>query len=247
MSDEVLYDDPQLYDEQYRDYRDDLPFYRRLADDYGAPLLELGAGTGRVTLALAQSGHRVVAVESNPAMLARARTRLSEIGLIDRVELIAGDMRDLALGRRFPLVLAPFNTLMHALTPSEQDATLSAVRGHLEPGGAFGFDLFVPRFGALGVLRREREWLHVGGGRSELFVVQHHDEVAQLIESDYYLDSVVDGRLVRRRARLVQRYYTRFELLRALRQAGFEQIRIFGGFDRAHFDAHAPLMAGIAS
>lgn len=242
----MIYDDPELYDAQYLHYRDDLPHYRRLAEDYGGPVLELGAGTGRVTLALAAAGQEVVAVERSAAMLARARDHLTAAGLGARVELIEGDMRKLTLGRRFAVVLAPFNTLMHAVTVSDQDATLATVRRHLAPGGAFGFDLFVPRFGPLGVLRKEREWTAVGGEAGELFVLQHHDELAQIIESSYYLDTVKGGHLSRRRATLVQRYFTRFELLRALGQAGFEQIRLYGDFDRSHFDACSPRMVGIA-
>ena len=243
----MIYEAPELYDAQYRDYRDDLPFYLRLAADHGGPILELGAGTGRVTRELARAGHEVVALERSAAMLARAREHLEGTDLSERVELLEGDMRSLVLGRRFGLVLAPFNTLMHATTLADQDASLATVQRHLAPGGAFGFDLFVPRFGPMGVLRKEREWDGVGGAHSELFVVQHHDEVAQLIESSYLLDTVVDGRLERQRATLTQRYYTRFELLRALRQAGFGQVRLFGGFDRAHFDARSPVMTGIAS
>jgi SAM-dependent methyltransferase len=243
----VIYDDPDLYDAQYRSYRDDLPFYRRLADDQGGPVLELGAGTGRVTRALAASGHRVVAIERSAAMLDRARERLQAEGLADRVELIEGDMRTLALPERFPLVIAPFNTLMHATTPADQDATLTGVHRQLAPGGAFGFDLFVPRhLGPLGVLRQEPSWQGVGGEGAELFLMQHHDEAAQLIESRYLLDRVIDGRLTRTARVLRQRYYTRFELLRALQQAGFTSIRIFGSFDRAPFDSDTPLMAGIA-
>lgn len=243
----MIYRIPELYDAQYRDYRDDLPFYLSLADDHGGPILELGAGTGRVTLALAGAGHEVVAVERSPAMLGRAREHLDEAGLAARVELLEADMRTLELERRFGLILAPFNTLMHAHTLRDQDATLGAVRRHLAGGGTFAFDLFVPRFGPLGVMRKEREWDGVGGEHSELFLVQHHDEAAQLIESVYYLDRVIEGRLSRQRATLLQRYYTRFELLRALQHAGFGQVRLFGGFDRAHFDGRSQVMVGIAT
>ena len=74
----MIYDEfPDLYDAQYQSYRDDLPFYLRLADDVGQPVLELGAGTGRVTEALARAGNAVVALDASAAMLARARRRAS--------------------------------------------------------------------------------------------------------------------------------------------------------------------------
>ena len=68
-----LYQLPDLYDEQYLDYRDDLSFYSRLADDQGGPILELGAGTGRVTATLARRGYEVVGLDNSEAMLERAR------------------------------------------------------------------------------------------------------------------------------------------------------------------------------
>jgi len=243
----VIYDDALLYDMQYESYRDDLPFYLRVAADQGGPVLELGAGTGRVTAALAAAGHEVVAVDASPAMLARARERLASPIASGQVTLMQADMRDLALDRRFALVAAPFNTLMHAYTLSDQDRTLANVRAHLDRGGAFAFDVYLPRFGALGVVRSEREWDDVGGDQAELFLVQRHDGARQLLESHYHLDRRAPDGLVRRTsARLVQRYYHRFELERALRAAGLTRTTWFGGFDRRWLDEDSLVMAGVS-
>ncbi len=225
-----------LYDAQYARYRDDLPFYTRLADDYGSPVLELGAGSARVSAALARAGHEVVGLELSKEMLTRGRARLEGLGLNDRVQLQQGDMRSFDLERTFPLVIAPFNTFMHAYTLSDQDATLAAVKRHLAPSGLFALDLFNPNFNELNVLRREAEWENVGGPRSELFLLQTHDPDAQLITTRYYLDMVTeDGTLKRQITTLKQRYFTRFELERALRAAGFEHLQFFGHFDRRHY------------
>ena len=225
-----------LYDAQYARYRDDLPFYTRLADDYGSPVLELGAGSARVSAALARAGHEVVGIELSKEMLTRARARLEHLGLKERVQLHKGDMRSFELGQAFPLIIAPFNTFMHAYTPNDQDTTLAAVKRHLAPGGLFALDLFNPNFNELNVLRREAEWRNVGGPRSELFLLQTHDPNAQLIETRYYLDTVAeDGTLKRQITTLRQRYFTRFELERALRTAGFEHLQFFGHFDRRHY------------
>src|SRR5699024_9690389 len=144
-----------LYDLQYAAYRDDIPFYTRLAHDQGGTVLELGAGTGRVTEALLAAGHEVVAVDASGAMLKRARSRL---GSSPQLELVQADMRTLSLGRRFDLVIAPFNTLMHLNTLDDQDAALTAVGAHLAPGGLFAFDVYRPLLGPTGVVRREPEW-----------------------------------------------------------------------------------------
>src|SRR5690554_4147695 len=114
----MIYDDnAALYDLQYAAYRDDVPFYTRLAHDQGGAVLELGAGTGRITEALLDAGHEVVAVDASAAMLERARDRL---GPRAGLTLMQADMREVRLGREFDLVMAPFNTLMHAYTLDDQ-------------------------------------------------------------------------------------------------------------------------------
>ena len=246
----MIYDDaPDLYDAHYLAYRDDIPFYTRLAADTGGPVLELGAGTGRVTEALARAGHEVVAVDAAPAMLARARRRLEVAGLLCRVSLVEADMRDLSLGRRFPLVIAPFNALMHAYTLDDQDRTMAGVVDHLEDDGLFAFDLYAPRHGPRRVVRVEPE---VGadaagpGERHDVFLVQEVDELAQLATTTYYHDTVgAGGVLTRRVTALRQRYYTRFEVERLCRAFGL-RLEVYGGFDRSRLTADSPVMACLA-
>ncbi len=233
-----LYGDPWLYDLQHDGYRDDLHFYRRLAEDQAGAVLELGAGTGRVTLALAALGLPVVAVEPHPAMRARAAQRLHaaaehDPGLAARIRLIDADARTLALEERFALVLAPFNTLMHLERLDDQDAALTRAREHLDDGGAFACDVYVPRLGNDAVVRAEPAWSGLAGEQADLLVWQHHDPVQQVVLSHQRLDEVgADGLLRRRRATLRQRYFQRFELERALRAAGFVDVRCYGDFDR---------------
>jgi len=248
----VIYDDaPDLYDAHYLAYRDDVPFYTRLAADAGGPVLELGAGTGRVTEALARAGHHVVAVDASPAMLARAEERLAAAGVKDDVRLLEADMRDLDLGERFPLVVAPFNVLMHAYTLDDQDSTLSSVVRHLADGGTFAFDLYAPRFGPRGVVRVE-PGLGASlaaarpGERHDVFLVQEVDEVAQLATTTYFHDATRgDGTVTRRVTVLRQRYYTRFEVERLCRAAGL-RVSVHGGFDRSRYDERSPLMVCLA-
>lgn len=236
----------ELYDLQYERYRDDLPFYTRLADDYGGPVLELGAGTARVAAALARAGHEVVALEPAAEMIRRGQARLAAAGLTT-VSYHQGDMRAARLGQRFPLVIAPFNTLMHAYTLADQDATLQTVRAHLAPGGRFAFDLYTPNFGALETLRLEPEWGHIGEDHGELFLLQTHDPDAQLLTSHYFLDKTdPHGVLTRGRFRLTQRYFHRFELERALLQNGFSRLQLYGDFGRGRYHARAPHLVCVA-
>lgn len=242
-----LYDDAALYDAQYADYRDDLAFYRDLALDQGGPVLEIGAGTGRVTVELARTVAEVVALEPAPAMRARAEARLDREGLAERVTLLDADARAWRPDRPFALVVAPFHVLMHLHALADQDAVLGMAREALAPGGAFACDLFAPRLGPTGVPRREATWEGIGGERTDLWLVQRHAPAAQVVESLYLLDETdAEGVVRRRRARLVQRYLHRFELERALRTAGFGRVRIFGDFDRRPVDDDAARYVALA-
>lgn len=237
---EDLYESPEIYDAQYRTYREDLGFYRRLTEDHGGPILEIGCGTGRVTVELARAGAEVVGVDRAPSMLERARRRIVEAGLGDRVRLVRADMRELhpAEGweQDFALAVVPFNTLMHAFTLEDQDRVLAGAFARLEPGGVFACDVYVPRFGEMGVVRTEPSVQRVLGPETDIFLVQEHDEAGQRITTTYFIDRLDDGGIVkRRRVRLVQRYFRPFELERAVRAAGFERVRIYGSFERTPF------------
>lgn len=245
MNASSLYDDGDLYDLHHGGYRDDLGFYRRLVEDHGGPVLELGAGTGRVTVALARAGARVIAVEPAPAMRARARAVLDEAGVAGLVELVDGDARTLALGTRVPLVVAPFNALMHLETLDDQDAALAGVARHLTEGGAFACDLYVPRFGEAGHVRGER--VASASAARDLFVWQEHDPARQLMVTHFRLDERgAGGALTRRAATLRQRYWHRYELERALRTAGLSSIRLYGDFERGRFRPESTVMAAVA-
>ncbi|ABF45483.1 Methyltransferase type 11 [Deinococcus geothermalis DSM 11300] len=227
----VNYDDfADLYDHQYDLYRDDLHFYAGVAERVGGPVLEVGAGTGRVTAFLARRGVRVVGLEPSARMIERGRARAKEQGL--DLTFVQGDAGSFQLEERFSLVIAPFNALMHLYTPGEQLSALENIRAHLKPGGAFVFDLSVPRYGEMNTLRHEGETFYGDGGwRTDVFLVQRHDRPRQHVTTEYYVDTTAaDGTLRRRHYTLTQRYYTRFEMEWLLRCAGFEAPRVTGSF-----------------
>ncbi|WP_456413294.1 class I SAM-dependent methyltransferase [Oceanithermus profundus] len=227
-----------LYALQYENYTGDLDFYARLAGRHGGPVLELGAGQGRVAAHLARRGVEVWALEPSAAM--RRRGEVATRGL--PVRWIAGDMRDFELGRRFPLVIAPFNALMHLYTLADQDAALARAVRHLDAGGVFAFDLYNPlQIHADAALRLEGRY-----GRTEVYYRQEHHPATQRLTTHYVIDETgPDGALKRRHNRLDQRYFTRYEIERWLAAAGLSG-RLAGGFQGEPFTATSPVMVWTA-
>lgn len=124
----------------------DVAFYRRLAAETGGPVLEVGCGTGRVATALAADGHEVVGTDrSAPMLRLAARNQAAQPAAVAaRLSFLQADMTALALGRDFPLILAPGRVFQFALTTEAQRRALEAFRAHLRAGGRLVLDLFDP-------------------------------------------------------------------------------------------------------
>jgi SAM-dependent methyltransferase len=146
------YEDPEYYDYAYRDRRDDVAYYTRLGRLSGGPVLEYGVGTGRIAVELCRSGIAVTGVDASAPMLAALERRFSRESesVRGRMHAVRGDMRTVRLGRRFPLVVAAFNTILHLIERRDFERFFEGVRRHLAPGGRFVFDFSVPHADYLG-------------------------------------------------------------------------------------------------
>jgi SAM-dependent methyltransferase len=109
----------------------DLPLWRELADREGSPVLDVGAGTGRVALDLARRGHEVVALDRSAELLGALRDRAGGLPLTT----VVADAREFALDRRFPLVVVPMQTLQLLGGAAGRARFLACARAHLAPGG----------------------------------------------------------------------------------------------------------------
>jgi SAM-dependent methyltransferase len=140
------YEDPAYYTATYARRIEDVAYYVSLARRAGGPVLEYGIGNGRIALPIARHGVAVVGVDHSAAMLADLRARLKGEApdVRERVRAVRGDMRRVSLGRRFPLVIATFNTALHLYSRADVEGFLARVREHLTQGGRFVVDLSVP-------------------------------------------------------------------------------------------------------
>ena len=111
-------------------YAQDLSLWRSLAADRGDPVLDVGAGTGRIALDLARHGHEVVALDHDPALLAELTRRAAGL----RVTAIAADARDFDLGRQFALCIVPMQTIQLLGGSDGRGSFLECAARHLEEG-----------------------------------------------------------------------------------------------------------------
>jgi len=204
---------------------------RRLGDEdiyaglapAGGSILELGAGTGRRTVGLAERGFHVCGVDIAPAMLSQAEARVAKLApeVSARIELRQGDMTSLDLKRAFDLVICPFFTLAHVPTGAAWRNTFAVAARHLAPGGLAAFHL--PKLELMQGLeppdpRRPVLDQHLGDGRALLLFVLERSFKPGVNRLEQVLDYVLadeTGRIAHRSAERLTYYMTDPEPLAA--------------------------------
>jgi len=228
-----------LYDLEY-DHDYDLPFWLALAEREDGPVVEWGAGTGRLAVPLSEAGFNVTAVEVSENMVEKGR----ENG--DAVEWIRGDMRHVKLGRRYSLAVCAFNSFLCLLSVDDSLAFLRNARDHLEPDGLLGIEVsaFTPEELCEGeggpALRHDFTRKRGTQVRTlERFSVSRYDAASQLLSMRLFYELYGrEGELENKRAHdLTIRIVGRGELELMLRLAGFEVEAIYGGFEGEPFTA----------
>jgi SAM-dependent methyltransferase len=113
-------------------YRADLPLWRKLVAAAAGPILDIGAGSGRVALDLARSGHDLTALDLSPVLLEGLRRRVVQ----ERVETVCADARSFTLSRQdYGLCIVPMQTVQLLGGSSGRLAFLRCAAAHLRPGG----------------------------------------------------------------------------------------------------------------
>ena len=234
------YDDwADIYDAVHADLTHDIDFYVELARASGGPTLELGCGTGRISLAIAQQGIAVTGIDISPRMIEVAQTKAAQRGLAERCVFQSGDMAAVQLAERFPLVIMPFRSFQSMLTPEEQRQALARVRERLAPGGVFVMDTFNPDVGSLVNDEQSRLAYHMkdverdGGGTLVVWGQNGWDPVTQVNETRLIIEEVSDEGVVERRLirDVDQRYTFRYEMEHLLELCGFDLEALYGDFD----------------
>lgn len=243
----------KYYDVIHGQLVEDVSMWEAFTEEIDAPILEIGCGTGRLLLPLAQAGHTVTGIDLSEGALRSARAKLEAANLAGHVSLHQADMRNFELPHKdFAAALLPLNTFMHCHSQPEQVTTLKAIYGHLQPDGMLIVDLFYPDPLMLaeidGRLYFEAETVDDQTGHTIQWYWRHDIDLAdQMRHLTYILDEIDAGGHVRRiTLSFSLRFVYRFEMELLLATAGFVVDTIFGSYDFEPFDSHSPRMIFVA-
>jgi ubiquinone/menaquinone biosynthesis C-methylase UbiE len=254
-----------LYDSFIADYYDatplaagrtqDVAFYREAAREYGDPVLELGCGTGRVTMALAEAGRRVMGLDISERMLERAiRKRAAlRVEARERVHFVQGDMTQFQLDEKFRLIVIPFRAFHHLLETRQQISCLEAIKKHLAPKGKFIVDFFQTDAARMHDPSYKKELLIAeydmpGNGRvklSERVAAFHRAQQRNDAEMIFEVTRP-DGSTERQVWTWTVRYFFRYEVEHLLALCGFRTTALYGNFDKSALDDTSPEMIFVA-
>jgi SAM-dependent methyltransferase len=229
--------------------RRDVAFWQRLAAAADGPVLELGCGTGRITVPVARSGTRVIGIDRSLPMLERATRKLRRGALTRDAVLVRGDIRHLPFRRaHFPLVMAPYGILQSLTREQDLAATLAAVARVAPKGARFGIDLVpeLPRWSEYAA----RKTMSGRMGRSTAVTLVEsvtQDRARRLTTFDQRYVTTRDGVRRQHRFTLTFRTLSIRQMSTRLERAGFGIDAVLGDYRGGPWDARADVWVILAT
>ena len=229
--------------------RRDVRFWTDLASRADGTVLELGCGTGRLSIPVARAASRFIGIDRSEPMLRRLRLRMRRARLGGRMSVLRGDIRELPLlgGWRCRLAMAPYGMLQSLLSDDDLNATLDGVARVLAPGGRFGVDL------APDLPRWEEYHHHVsldgplsGGRRVTLIESVRQDRHRSLTVFDQEFVERRRGRRTSHRFTLAFRTVTVPRMVECLEGAGFGIDAVLGDYHGAAWSPDAEVWVIVA-
>jgi SAM-dependent methyltransferase len=233
-----IYRDGKHYD-ALNNFDYDVLFYLDLASIFGNPILDLGCGTGRITIPLGLKGYNITGLDFSETMLEEAKFKAELQNL--NINFIRGDFRNFSIDSKFELILMTFNSICHLYDFNSIVSCFKSVINHLTPSGRFIIDVANPD---LTFLTRGKEKVTTrasyknpySDGIVKLNQSNHFDKVLQINFNKWYFD--IDGKEIEQE--LNKRIFFPQEIDNYLRFMGFEIENKFGNFDKCEFAADSP-------
>ncbi|UCF69668.1 MAG: class I SAM-dependent methyltransferase [candidate division WOR-3 bacterium] len=235
----------RLYDYEVKDFVHDIPFYVEYAKECGGDVLELGCGTGRVLIPIANEGIKITGLDASERMLAIARKKVkSDKELRKNVTLVHGDMKSFKLNKKFSLIYVAFRSFQCLLTKKDQIACLECVFEHLVEGGCLIVDLFAPRHD---LLAQSRVTLDLGSFydmENGLHITRRSEVQYDLAKQTLHEDRVYEwkdgsGNACREFWSYDIAYLFRYESELLLEKCGFRIDNVYGDFDKSPYNYYS--------
>ena len=137
----------KLYDLDQRDNLiADIPFYLEYAKKLNGKILELGCGTGRISIEFVKNGYFVTGLDLSESMLEIYRNKLSNLpkNIIEKINLINGNMAEFNINQKYSLIIAPFRVFQSLTKEDDINNSLKCIKNHLELNGIFIINVFRP-------------------------------------------------------------------------------------------------------
>ena len=229
-----IYDDAAFYDVEFAGRDHDIPFYLRQAQLAGGPVLDVGCGTGRITLPLARAGIDMAGLDISRPMLDRAQQKAQAEGL--QLAWLEQDCRAIQVEPVFALIFSATNAMQHLHDLDSVLAFLVTARQGLRPGGMLLLDVFNPDVAKLS-RGPEARYLHkrfvdARGREIRVEVATHYEPLTQILAFTlFYLHGADELRTKSVRMRC----FFPEELLALCHMAGLEVVHRYGAYDESPF------------
>ena len=239
---------PALYHSHHIRNPEDQDFWLDLAKHHGARILELGCGTGRVLLPLAEAGYRTYGLDRDAQMLSFLKD-ITPVGLRSQVNTFQGDLCAYHLAAQFSLILLPCNTYS-TLSPIQRAQALRRVRQHLQPSGIFAASMPNPALLEILPLRSDPEieevFPHPQDGEP-VQVSSAWKRTRQQVAFTWHYDHLLPDGKVDRTTQQVTHYITHKETITGeFNAAGLEICDLYGDFDKSPYTIQASYLILLA-
>jgi ubiquinone/menaquinone biosynthesis C-methylase UbiE len=225
------------------DFDQDITYFVELAKQIGGPVIELGCGTGRCSIAIAQEGIEVFGVDFSAEKLQVAKKKADDLGLGHKIKWVEASITNFHVpGKTFPLVIMPDRSFLQLINVRDQLSALKSIRRHLDEGGMFAFHAFVPHLRKLTEMEGKytfRGTFPAGDDEIEVYDFMELDTFNQIAHITRYTErfNIRGESLNRQKTKIRLRYAFPSELSHLLAVCGFKIQNRYGSFYHAPFDA----------
>jgi len=241
--------DPWLYYAHHHHYQDDFPFWLEIVRRSGSPVLELGCGTGRVTIPIAQAGFQIYGLDDDLGMLQVLQQLIHASTIIQSPLLVQGDMRNLPTASLFNTIILPCNTLS-TFTIDDQQHVIAQAFQHLKPAGIFAASF--PKLEAFLELPDRSE--------SEIEEVFHHPQSQDPVQVSsewernnniftfqwHYDHLLPDGNVNRTSIQVEHHLYPAESYRHLFNEIGYSSLKMYGDFDFSPLTFDSPYLILVA-